>query len=149
MNAIDKFRDGLINARKRREADKVDVLSTFIGEVERRIADRTAAIPDEVVIKVLTKQLADSREASNIFADRGEQDKVRALENEIAVLTPFLEAIQPKQMTDDEVVAAVTDYVSANPGPKMGAVMGYLKQNFGGRYDAAKASQLVKSALTQ
>lgn len=144
MLAIDKFRDCLANARRNRETDKIRILSTFIGEVDRLVVDRNAPPPDDLVIKTLSKQITGFKETANVLADIGEKVRLHDLEMAISILSPMLEAIQPKQMTEGELTAEISAFMLANPGSKINHVMGHLKQNFAGLYDARKASEFAK-----
>lgn len=144
MLAIDKFRDCLANARRNRETDKVRILSTFIGEVDRLVVDRNAPPPDDLVIKTLSKQITGFKETANVLADMGEKVRLHDLEMAISILSPMLEAIQPKQMTEDEIKAEMANFVANHLGAKVGQIMTHMKQNFAGLYDGRKASEFAK-----
>jgi uncharacterized protein YqeY len=55
----------------------------------------------------------------------------------------------PKQMTEDELKMAISQMLKGKEkSPKlMGMLMGILKKEYGGMYDGALASKLVKEAL--
>ena len=66
--------------------------------------------------------------------------------SEIAVIERFL----PKQMNDDEIVAAIKTVVAetgAESMKDMGKVMGGLRAKYAGQMDFGKASGLIKTIL--
>jgi uncharacterized protein YqeY len=65
------------------------------------------------------------------------------LDREVLVLEEYL----PKQLTEEAVVAFITDIKSKLDTPNMGSVMKELSPKIKGQFDGKKASQLVIQAL--
>ncbi len=88
------------------------------------------------------------RQESVALYDKGGRPELAAAEREeIAVISAYL----PKQMSDDEVNAAIAAIVTETgaAGMKdMGKVIAALKAKYAGQMDFGKASGLVKAALT-
>ena len=88
------------------------------------------------------------RQESVELYEKGGRTELAAQEREeIAVISAYL----PKQMSEDEVKAAITAIISETnaAGIKdMGKVIGALKAKYAGQMDFGKASGLVKAALT-
>ncbi len=104
-------------------------------------------LSDGDLLGVLQKMIKQRQEAVELY-DRGGRAELAAAEREeIAVISAYL----PKQMSDDEVKAAIAAVIkdSGAAGIKdMGTVISALKAKYAGQMDFAKASGLVKAALT-
>jgi uncharacterized protein YqeY len=104
-------------------------------------------LADSDILAVLQKMIKQRQESVELY-DKGGRAELAAQEREeIAVISAYL----PKQMTEDEVKAAISAIVAETgaAGIKdMGKVIGALKAKYAGQMDFAKASALVKAALS-
>jgi len=104
-------------------------------------------LSDEDILGLLQKMIKQRQESVELY-DKGGRAELAAQEREeIAVITTYL----PKQMSDDEVKAAIAATITDTgaAGMKdMGKVIGALKAKYAGQMDFGKASGLVKAALT-
>ena len=102
---------------------------------------------DAEVLPLLQKMIKQRQEAVELY-DKGGRAELAAQEREeIAIISAYL----PKQMSDDEVKAAIASAVTETgaAGIKdMGKVIGALKAKYAGQMDFAKASGMVKAALS-
>jgi uncharacterized protein len=102
---------------------------------------------DAEVLAVLQKMIKQRQESVELY-DKGGRAELAAQEREeIAVISAYL----PQQMSEDEVKAAISAVVTETgaAGIKdMGKVIGVLKTKYAGQMDFAKASALVKAALS-
>ena len=103
-----------------------EILRVCIGEITTEEARHGTAMEDAGVEKILRKLLKSNRET--LAATTDATDKAN-LEEECTVL----ESLLPKQLGEDEVVAAlagVADAIkgAAGDGPAMGIAMKHLKQ---------------------
>ena len=116
----------------------------------RDIEARTGAAPsddDQLVIEVLQKMIKQRRESAEVYRKGGREDRAAAEEGEIAVIERFL----PKQMSDEEARAAISAIVAetgASSIKDMGRVMDEVKSRHAGELEPARASALVKAALS-
>ena len=103
-------------------------------------------LSDEDILGLLQKMIKQ-RQESVVLYDKGGRPELAAQEREeIAVISAYL----PKQMSDDEVKAAIAATVTETgaAGMKdMGKVIAALKAKYAGQMDFGKASGLVKAAL--
>lgn len=101
---------------------------------------------DAEILAVLQKMIKQRHEAVELY-DKGGRAELAAQEREeIAVISAYL----PKQMSEDEVKAAIAAAVGETgaAGMKdMGKVIGVLRGKYAGQMDFAKASALVKAQL--
>lgn len=104
-------------------------------------------LSDEDLLGLLQKMIKQRQESVALY-DKGGRPELAAQEREeIAVISAYL----PKQMSDDEVNAAIAAIVTETgaAGMKdMGKVIAALKAKYAGQMDFGKASGLVKAALT-
>jgi hypothetical protein len=87
------------------------------------------------------------RESAELFRKGHREDRARAEENEIAVIERFL----PKQLSDEEASAQIRSIVAetgASSMKDMGRVMALVKERLGASIEPARASGLVKAALS-
>ena len=116
----------------------------------RDIEARTGAAPkddDALVTEVLQKMVKQRRESADIYRTNGRDNRAAAEEAEIAVIERFL----PAQMSDAEAEAAIRAIVAetgASSMKDMGRVMALVKERLGGSIKPARASGLVKAALS-
>jgi len=96
---------------------------------------------------VFQKMIKQRQESVELY-DKGGRAELAAQEREeIAIITAYL----PKQMSDDDVKAAIAAAVAETgaAGMKdMGKVIAALKTKYAGQMDFGKASGLVKAALS-
>lgn len=128
--------------------DTIRMVLTAITNAE--VAGTSArALSDDDVIGVLSSEAKRRREAAEVYADAGEQERAAAERAELAVIERYL----PAALTDEEVralvAAAVAEAEAAGvTGPKaMGAVMKIVQPQVRGRADGAQVAALVKDAL--
>jgi uncharacterized protein YqeY len=104
-------------------------------------------LSDDDVLGVLQKMIKQRQESVELY-DKGNRPELADQERaEIAVISAYL----PKQMSEDEVKAAIAATISETgaAGMKdMGKVIAALKAKYAGQMDFGKASGLVKAALT-
>jgi uncharacterized protein YqeY len=118
--------------------------------LNRDIEARTGSAPaddDAMVTEVLQKMIKQRRESVDLYKKGGREELAAAEEAEIAVIERFL----PKQLSDDEAKAAIAAIISqtgASSMKDMGRVMGLVKEQLGTSIDPARASGLVKAALS-
>jgi uncharacterized protein YqeY len=116
----------------------------------RDIEARTGSAPrddDALVTEVLQKMVKQRRESADIYRKNGREDRAAAEEAEIAVIERFL----PAQMSDAEAEAAIRGIIAetgASSMKDMGRVMALVKERLGGSIEPARASGLVKAALS-
>jgi uncharacterized protein YqeY len=115
-------------------------------DIESRGAGRTQASDDEV-LALMQKMIKQRQESAAIYAANGRPELAATENGEIAVIASFM----PSQLSEDEVnaaIAAVIAETGAASMKDMGKVVAALKARHAGQMDFAKASALVKSALS-
>jgi len=104
-------------------------------------------LSDEDILGLLQKMIKQRQESVELYDKGGRPELAAGEREEIAVISAYL----PKQMSEDEVKAAIATTVTETgaAGMKdMGKVIAALKAKYAGQMDFGKASGLVKAALT-
>ncbi len=135
MKAGDKTRVGALRLMMSALKDR---------EIEARGASKIVSRADELAL--LTKMVKSRQESAQIYRDASRPELAAQEEAEIAVISGFL----PKQMSEDEVIAAAKGAIAATGAHgvrDMGKVVAALKESYAGQMDFAKASAIVKGLL--
>lgn len=131
MSLFEKLKSDLNSARKERDSFKVSVLSTVIGELERKSKDPN----DDAVYSVLRKMTNDVCSIAGMSCCGGSCSPARS---EMILLESYL----PSQLSEDELSGIISGL--KNGGAKIGDIMRHLKENYSGRYDGNLARKLSR-----
>ena len=147
----DDIKAATIAAMKGGDKEQVGTLRLVSAAIKNRdIEARTGAAPkddDALVTEVLQKMVKQRRESADIYRNNGRDDRARTEEAEIAVIERFL----PAQLSDAEAEARIGEIVAetgASSMKDMGRVMALVKERLGASLEPARASRLVKAALS-
>jgi uncharacterized protein YqeY len=140
-----------IAAMKSGQKDRVGTLRLMQAAIlNRDIEARTGGAPkddDTLVTEVLQKMVKQRRESAELYRNGGREDRAAVEEAEIAVIERFL----PQQLSDAEAEAKIREIVAetgASSMKDMGRVMALVKERLGASIEPARASGLVKAALS-
>ncbi|PZD72857.1 hypothetical protein C1752_03179 [Acaryochloris thomasi RCC1774] len=114
-------------------------------EVEARVEGRDELTEAEET-ELLVQQAKQRRDSIEQYGKAGRDDLVEQEAQELAIIEEYL----PKQLTDAEVTAVITEIVAqvgATSPKDMGKVMGPAMQRLKGQADGKKVQSLVKAAL--
>ena len=147
----DDIKNATIAAMKGGDKDATGTLRLVQAAIKNRdIELRTSdKLPEDdlLVTEVLQKMVKQRRESADIYRKNGRDDRAATEEAEIAVIERFL----PKQLSDAEAEAAVREIIAETGAASMkdmGRVMALVKERLGGSIEPARASSLVKTALS-
>src|SRR6478672_971746 len=147
----DDINTAKIAAMKGGDKETVGTLRLLQASIlNRDIEARTGGAPrddDTLVTEVLQKMVKQRRESADIYRKNGREDRAGVEEAEIAVIERFL----PQQLGDAEAEAKIREIVAetgASSMKDMGRVMALVKERLGGSIEPARASGLVKAALS-
>ena len=147
----DDIKTALVAAMKGGEKAATGTIRLIQSALKNRdIELRTSEAPaddDALVTEVLQKMIKQRRESVDLYRKGNRAELADAEEAEIAVIERFL----PKQMTDDEASAeieAVIEELGASSMKDMGRVMAEVKARTAGQLESARASAMVKAALS-
>ena len=147
----DDIKTALVTAMKGGDKDTTGTLRLAQAAIKNRdIEARTGGAPkddDTLVTEVLQKMVKQRRESAEIYRKNGREDRAAAEEAEIAVIERFL----PQQLSDAEAEAKIHEIIEetgASSMKDMGRVMALVKERLGTSIEPARASGLVKAALS-
>jgi uncharacterized protein len=137
-----------MKAKEERKLSTLRMVNSTIknADIEAR-GQGKPPLSDEALLSVLQKMIKQRQEAVELYDKGGRAELAAAEREEIAIITAYL----PKQMSEDEVNKAISSIIAETgaAGIKdMGKVIGALKAKYAGQMDFAKASGLVKAALS-
>jgi uncharacterized protein YqeY len=148
------LRDDINNALKdAMKASNAKVVSTLRmvnssiknADIEAR-GQGKAPLADADLLSLLQKMIKQRQESVELYDKGGRAELAAGEREEIAIIQAYL----PKQMSDDDVKAAIAAAVAESGAASvkdMGKVIGVLRGKYAGQMDFAKASALVKAAL--
>jgi uncharacterized protein YqeY len=147
----DDIKAATITAMKSGDRETTATLRLVQAAIKNRdIEVRTGGAPkddDTLVTEVLQKMVKQRRESADIYRKNGREDRASAEEAEIAVIERFL----PQQLSDADADAQIRSIIAetgASSMKDMGRVMALVKERLGGSIEPARASALVKAALS-
>lgn len=103
-------------------------------------------LTDDAALKILQKLAKQGKDAAEIYTGQGRQDLAGDELAQVAVIEAYL----PKQMTPEELEAALKDIIAevGAAGPKdMGKVMGVATKQLAGKAEGRAISAMVKQLL--
>jgi uncharacterized protein YqeY len=147
----DEIKAALVTAMKggdKAGTGTIRLIQSAIKNRDIELRTSTAAPDDDLLVtEVLQKMIKQRRESADLYRKGNREELAATEEAEIAVIERFL----PKQMSEDEARAAISGIIAdvgASGMKDMGKVMGEVKARFAGQIEPARASALVKSALS-
>jgi len=148
MAIFDNISNDIKEAMKARDKVRLDTLrnvkKVFIEAKTAPGANDT--LEDADAMKILAKLAKQGKESAAVFIQQGRQDLADGELAQVAVIEEYL----PKQMTEEEVEAAVKDIIAqvgAQSMKDMGKVMGTASKQLAGKADGRIISGIVKRLL--
>jgi uncharacterized protein len=148
----DKINEGMKDALKSQDKPRLSTLRLVNAAIKNAdIEARTAGkepLSDGELLGLMQKMIKQRQESVELYEKGGRKELADQERAEIAVITGFL----PEQMSDDKIKAAIAAAIAetgASSMKDMGKVIGALRGKYAGQMDFAKASGLVKAALTE
>jgi len=151
MDIRSQINDSLKTAMKNRDAERLSTLRLISAAIkDRDIAMRgtgeDAEVTDADVLAILGKMVKQRQESARAYEEGGRLELAEKERSEIEIIEDYL----PKQLSDEETEAAVSDAIAeagAQSIRDMGKVMGVLKSKFTGQMDFGKVGPMVKDRL--
>ena len=148
MSMFDKVSEDIKTAMKAK--DKV-ALETLRNVKKVFLEAKTApgandTLTDDAALKLIQKLAKQGKDAAEIYVQQGRQD----LADEELAQVKVLESYLPKQMTPEELEAALKEIIAETgaTGPKeMGKVMGVASKKLAGLAEGRAISAKVKDLL--
>ncbi len=139
--------DDMKLAMKAQDKSALKAIRMILGAVKQKEIDERIDLDDSQVMVVIQKMVKQRKDSISQFSDAGRTDLVEVEESELSIINNYM----PKQLSEDEIEAAVTKAISdtgAESMKDMGKLMGILKSQLDGKADMGQVSQLIKSKLS-
>jgi uncharacterized protein YqeY len=141
-----KLADDLKQAMKSGATVKRDTLRLLISSINYAESIKQSSFNDADVLGAVAKEVKRHQESIDAFKKGNRPDLVAREEAEMVVLQSYM----PKQLTHDDIVAAVKDVIAAvgakGPGDK-GKVMQQLMPKLKGKADGKAINDVVTQLL--
>ena len=130
-----RLRADKMNALKTKDTVKNKVITMLLSGITYKQKELGRELTEQECLDVISKELKQEKEALDM--SQGREDKVAELQAEIAILESYL----PKQMSEDEIKAAIEsilqekglDPIKKNQGPVMKEMMAKYKGQTDGK----------------
>ena len=139
--------DDMKLAMKAQDKPALKAIRMILGAIKQKEIDERIDLDDNQVKAVIQKMVKQRKDSISQFSDAGRTDLVEVEEAELLIINNYM----PKQLSDDEIEAAVVKAISdtgADSMKDMGKLMGILKGQLDGKADMGQVSQLIKSKLS-
>ena len=147
----DAINNAVKEAMKAKEERKLSTLRMMNSTIKNADIDARGngkpPLSDDDLLGVFQKMIKQRQESVELYEKGGRAELAAQERDEIAVIQAYL----PKQMSDDDVraaIAAVIKETGAASMKDMGKVIAVLRAKYAGQMDFGKASGLVKAALS-
>lgn len=137
---IDEIKKANMQALKDKDKATRAALSTVINKymllnVENKAKGKETTDAD--VISILQKSVKELEEEKNMFVKAARQDKIDEMNIQINAVKKYL----PEMMSEDEI----RKIISGLEDKSVKLVMAYFKENYAGKVEMAKVSQVLRS----
>ncbi len=131
-----------------KDTQKVGAIRLIIAGMKEKDVDARGKGQKEAsetdLMAMMQNMIKQRRDSIDMYLKGNRQDLADKEQAEIAVIETFL----PKQMNDEEMLAAVKAVVAetgASSMKDMGKIMGVLKAKYAGQMDIGKVSGIIKT----
>ncbi len=137
----DAINNAVKEAMKAREERKLSTLRMMNSTIKNADIDARGQgkppLSDDDLLGVFQKMIKQRQESVELYEKGGRAELAAQERDEIAVITAYL----PKQMSDDDVKAAIAAAIKETGAASMkdmGKVVGALKAKYAGQMDSAR-----------
>ena len=148
MSLFDTINEDIMKAMLARDHARLLALRGVKKEfLEAKTAEGAGGeLTDATATKIIAKMVKQRKESAAIYTGQNRDDLAQSELAEVAVLEEYL----PKQLTDEELTAAVKaiiEQVGATSMKEMGKVMGVASKQLAGKAEGGVISAKVKQLL--
>jgi uncharacterized protein len=147
MALYERIDRDLVTARKERDDTRLSTLGLLKTEVVKAAKEPgVAGADDELVLRVVRKEVKRREEAAKVYETAGRADSARREEAEAAVLREYLPAALGDAEVEREVRAAI-DQVRPQGPRDFGAVMKAANARLAGRVEGGRVAAVVRRLM--
>lgn len=136
----------LKQALKAGDKERLGTLRLLLSEVKNEKIERGEDLDDDAFLAVVRRGLKQRKDSETQYREGGRDDLADKEKREAEILAGYL----PQQASDDEIRAAVAEFVAAEglSGARgIGPVMKAMLQRFGAGADGAAINRIAREVL--
>ena len=148
MGLFEQVSADIMAAMKARDKVKLDALRNVkkVFLEARTAPENKGELTDEAALKILQKLAKQGKDTAKVYEANGRAELAQEELAQVAVIESYL----PKQLSDDELRAVVSEIIvrtGAQSIKEMGKVIGLAQKQLAGRAEGAKIAAIAKSLL--
>lgn len=133
-----------VTAQKAGDSRTLNALRLLLSELSyAKVESKTEDLPDEIVIKVLSKEAKKRKDSIEIYEKMNETVRADQEKFELAMIEKYLPSMMSEADVEVEVAKIATE-TGLTGGRLMGAVMGKLK----GKADGGTINKIVMAKFS-
>ena len=136
MSKIDEIRSAMVAAMKAGDKERKAALSFLLSSLKNKAIDKRADLTEEEEGQVILKEIKQLKETIDMTPE-DRTDLIEEAQKRLAVLEEYA----PKMMSEDEI----RKIISGLEDKSVKSVMAYFKENYAGKVEMAKVSQVLRS----
>lgn len=147
MSLKEQINNDIKTAMKEKNVELRDALRLLSSAMKQIEVDERKELSDEDIIKIIQKQVKQRNDAMSQYRDAGREDLYEKEAAEAAIFETYL----PKQLTDDELEAAIRAIIAQTGAETMkdiGRVMGAASKSLGAQADGKRINECAKKLLS-
>lgn len=148
MSIFDQVSKDIIAAMKAKDKVRLEALRNIKKYfIEAKTAPgANDELSDDAALKILAKLAKQGKDTAALYREKGREDLAAEEAAQAAVIEEYL----PKQLTPEELEAAVKEIITqtgATSMKEMGKVMGIASKQLAGKAEGKAISEMVKKLL--
>ena len=146
MNLLEKIEQEMKSALKAGDSVRSETLKMLKSDISYEKGKTGTDITDELVLEIVGRSAKRRRESIKEFLKGGRQDLVDDETKQLAVVEEFL----PKQMTEEEIDAHITNKLAAMgtiTQKEIGRVMGDIMKDLKGKADGSAVKAILSKKI--
>ena len=149
MNLFDQVSADIKAAMLAKDAIRLQALRSAKKEfIEAKTAKgSTGELDDDAAVKIIQKMIKQRKDSAAIYQEQNRPELAQTEIDEVQALEAYL----PKQLTPEELEAAISDIIAsvgATSPQEMGKVMGVASKQLAGKTEGRLISETVKRLLS-
>lgn len=150
MSLADRINQDYIAAYKSHDATRLTVLRLLKTAMTNRLVELKqpgGTLDDQAIMELLLKQAKQRKDSIEQYRQAKRDDLADKEAAELVIIQEYLPAeLSPSEL--QAAIAAAIESTGAKNPQEMGKVMGLIMNQYKGRVDAKKASELIRAALS-
>lgn len=147
MALKDRILEDFKQAMKQGDKENLSTLRMLKSAIQNREIELGEDLDDEEVQEVLSKEAKSRRESIEQFEEGGRPERAEKERQELELIEQYL----PEPLSDEELdrmIEGVIEEVGAEDPSDLGAVMGQIMPQVGGRADGGEVKERVREKLS-